>query len=188
MNKYYLECPYVISHLPEHQKIKKEVLQKIDFSEYDSPKDSESEVDITKTDWHISQNFDRDWLKPLINPMIENLKKMYESIGFNTFKINEIWFQQYMKNSVHGWHSHSSNFTNVYYLELPDDAPKTKILNPFDRKTIIELDVKEGDMVFFPSFVLHKAPENKSNLRKTIVSYNIDVMYSQENYGKGIYE
>jgi len=34
-------------------------------------------------------------------------------------------------------------------------------------------NVKEGDMILFPSSLLHEAPLNKSNVRRTIISYNI---------------
>ena len=33
--------------------------------------------------------------------------------------------------------------------------------------------VKEGDMILFPSSLLHEAPLNKSDKRRTIISYNI---------------
>ena len=33
--------------------------------------------------------------------------------------------------------------------------------------------VREGDMVIFPSTLAHEAPPNKSDTRRTIVSYNM---------------
>jgi uncharacterized RmlC-like cupin family protein len=100
--------------------------------------------------------------------------------------MQELWFQQYYKNSQHGWHTHSSNFTSVYYLELENDAPKTKIVNAFNQKEIIELNVVEGDIVIFPSFVIHQGPKNISNNRKTIISYNTNATYSDKIYGQGL--
>jgi uncharacterized protein YbbC (DUF1343 family) len=36
----------------------------------------------------------------------------------------------------------------------------------------IVLDVKEGDIVMFPSYTIHRAPVIKNDIRKTIVSFN----------------
>jgi hypothetical protein len=35
-------------------------------------------------------------------------------------------------------------------------------------------DIKEGDVLIFPSNLVHRAPKIKNNLRKTIISFNID--------------
>ncbi len=80
-----------------------------------------------------------------------------------------------MNSGTHGWHTHSDNYTGVYYLELPDETPKTQIVNPLNQTEIIDLDIKEGDIVLFPSFIIHRAPINKSNKRKTIISFDINI-------------
>jgi hypothetical protein len=59
-------------------------------------------------------------------------------------------------------------------VDLPEGAPKTQLLNPMNQKEIIELDVKEGDVLTFPSFILHRAPNVESNIVKTIISFNSD--------------
>ena len=33
--------------------------------------------------------------------------------------------------------------------------------------------IREGDMIIFPSTLAHEAPPNKSDTRRTIVSYNM---------------
>ena len=50
-----------------------------------------------------------------------------------------------------------SPFNNVWNGKLEDYTPP----------------VKEGDMVIFPSTLAHEAPPNKSDTRRTIVSYNM---------------
>ena len=184
--KHHLDCAYVVSKFKYHEEIKDNLLSLIDKADYKSPKEEISEVNITKTDWFDATNPNREWLKYLVNPLAEQLKEMYMELNFDGFAIKESWFQQYLQDSEHGWHTHSSNFTNVYYLELPEGTPKTQIVSPYDQKTIIEVDVKEGDLLIFPSFTLHKAPVNKSSERKTIVSYNIDATYSNDIYGKNL--
>ena len=186
MKKYRIDCAYIISKFELHNKIKSNLLDLIENSNFESPQNIPAEVNITKTDWLWSADMSRDWVQYLASPLMDQLLPMYKELGYDGFKINEIWYQQYLKNYQHGWHTHSSNFTNVYYLELPADSPKTKLVNGYNQSEVIELDVEEGDMVIFPSFIVHSAPINLSDKRKTIISYNVDATYSENIYGKGI--
>jgi len=186
MIKSHLDCAYLVAKFPYHDKIKSELLQLIDISESTSVVDIGCDTNITRADWHNAQDFKRTWTAFLIQYLTNPVLEMYKELGYDGYTLHELWYQQYYKNSKHGWHTHSANFTNVYYLELPDSVPKTKIVSPYDQKTIIEVDVKEGDILIFPSFVVHKAPVNLTNDRKTIVSYNINATYSNEIYGKGL--
>lgn len=186
MQKIHLDSFYVIDKFQQHEQIRDDLLDLISKSESLSAVQPEAEVNIHRCDWHISKNFSRPWFTNIQDNLFSKMLDLYKRIGYDGFTIHEIWFQQYIKNSQHGWHSHSCNFTNVYYLELPEDTPKTLLINPIDQKTIIEIDVKEGDIVFFPSFVIHKAPINNSNKRKTIISFNTNVTYSDEIYGKNL--
>ena len=184
--KHKLDSLYAIMPFKYHDEIKNALLEKISTADYRTLNVETAEVNITRADWHNSNNMQRVWVQHIARYLLEELAVLYKEIGFDSFKINEIWFQQYLSGSGHGWHSHSSNFTNVYYLELPNGSPLTQIASPYDRKQIIEIDVKEGDLLVFPSYALHRAPVNKSSQRKTIISYNIDAMVSDDTYGFGV--
>jgi len=43
---------------------------------------------------------------------------------------------------------------------------------PWDNK-VISVDVKEGDILIFPSMIIHRAPEVINDSRKTIISWNL---------------
>jgi hypothetical protein len=186
IKKYQLDCAYIISKFEHHLELKDILLEQINTSEYENPQHPVAEVNITKADWHISSNFNREWVKTIYPLLSEKMLEMYKELGYDGLTIHELWFQQYQKNSQHGWHTHSANFTNVYYLELPDSAPKTQIVNPYNQTDIIEIEVEEGDILVFPSFVIHRAPINTSTNRKTIISYNTNAVYSDTIYGKGL--
>ena len=64
--------------------------------------------------------------------------------------------------------------TGNAYLELPENSPKTELVNCFNQKEIITPDTREGNILIFPSFVIHRAPILKTECRKTIISFNID--------------
>jgi hypothetical protein len=185
MKKYKLECEYIVSEFKQHQELKSQLLDLVSNADYKRPIVDACETNITKSDWQYSRNIDREWFKYIKKPLSEHVGLMYNELSYSGYIINEIWFQQYLTDSGHGWHTHSGNFTNVYYLELPKNAPKTQLIEPHSGK-IFELDVKEGDIVAFPSFILHRAPINRSTERKTIISFNIDATYPDETYGKGI--
>ena len=99
-----------------------------------------------------------------------------KELGYNWFNVVDIWFQQYECESEHDWHLHGNNYTGVYFLDLPEDSPKTMFKDPMDSKIKKEFDVSEGDILIFPSFIIHKAPKNNSIKTKTIISWNIDLM------------
>lgn len=131
-------------------------------------------LSVPKVDWDVSKDFSRPWTQYLLQHLNPHVASVFKEMGFSKFKINEIWFQQYIDNASHGWHTHGSHFTNVYYLELEDDAPKTVLVNPFTREEFIP-DVKEGQTITFPSYVVHKSPDDFFDKRKTIISWNSDI-------------
>jgi hypothetical protein len=186
MLKQKLECAYIISKFKYHNELKQNLLDLLEKAESESAEDSEAELHISKTDWYLSSDFSRAWVEYVKAPLLEHTLEVYKELGYDGFSIHELWFQQYYTQSQHGWHTHSSNFTNVYYLELPKESPKTKIVSPFNQTEIIELDIVEGDHVVFPSFVIHKSPQNLSQNRKSIISYNANATYSNSIYGKGL--
>ena len=67
-----------------------------------------------------------------------------------------------------------NTYTGVYYVEFEKDFPKTELINQFDQNKKIIVDVKEGDIVIFPSFIIHRSPVMKIKKRKTIISFNLE--------------
>jgi hypothetical protein len=80
---------------------------------------------VSKTDFNLSENypkFYREMFYKMINPY---LLKTMDFLKAKTFIMHNLWFQQYKKNSKHGWHVHpGANYTNIYYLELPEKDKK----------------------------------------------------------------
>ena len=184
MKKLHLDSFYTITKFKDHEQVKSGLLDLLENSPYESPSLPSSEVNISRCDWHLSNNFQRPWVLFIKDQLLAQMLEIYKQVGYDGYTLQEIWFQQYLSNSGHGWHTHSSNFTNVYYLELPDDTPTTQLISPFDQKTIIDIDVSEGDILTFPSFVIHRGPVNQSIKQKSIISYNTNVTYSDQIYGK----
>jgi uncharacterized RmlC-like cupin family protein len=166
---------YIVKTTMEnHPTIKNKLLML--FSEADSEStqkhsDLNPFENVTKLDWSKSTDRNREWVKYFYPILQDKLNGISTKMGYSRFLIEAIWFQQYEKESYHGWHVHGSNFTAVYYVEMDKLSAPTELVDPsLNRK--IHLDVKEGDIIFFPSYVIHRGPANMSDKRKTIISFN----------------
>ena len=179
-----IDCPYLIGRFEKHEELKDLVLAAInEQKEFEHLQEEHDEVDITRCDWTTSRwDYDRKWFQLLQPHWFDHMTKASKELGYDYFRLKEIWFQQYATASQHGWHVHGSNWTNVYYLELPANSPRTEFINPYTQATIQSFDVKEGDILTFPSFVIHRAPKNLSTDRKTIISWNMDTELNPKVY------
>lgn len=150
-----------VDQFKNHSKIKDRLLHLISKAE------QESKHNVSCTDYYLAKNKPREYLKLLFNNMEEHLNLQCEYVNSKTCVIDNAWFHQYYNNSGFEWHTHPhSNFSCVYYLELPNDELATKFANYKCPK------IKEGDIIIFPSFMHHCSPVNKTNFRKTIISWN----------------
>lgn len=176
--------PIIVNKFAQHDNLKKDMLHAIETQEAVEDLVGPNN-NIYKCDWH-SARFDpnREWLKIFRPNLNQHLIDWKNNFGYDNFVIHEIWFQQYDTNSKHAWHVHGANFTNVYYLDLPEGSPKTEYINPVT-KQLHQFDVSEGDIITFPSWLIHRAPINLGKEMKTIISWNMDVtltdFYGEEN-------
>jgi hypothetical protein len=168
-----LESFYLNFSFESHECLKQELLKLILLnSETLKIKDGYYGDSVTNLDWSLASDFSRPWTKLLLPFLEQELKKVCQACGYITPYINELWFQQYHQADTHGWHVHGSNFTGVYYLDLPTGSPITQLVNPWNQETIINPNVKEGDILIFPSYVIHRAPKIMTDVKKTIISFN----------------
>ena len=177
-----IEVPIAINRMHNHEELKEQVLSLINTSPGERVHSNEhDDLDITRCDYKLNNvvqdmdNPDRKWLNFIKPHLLEVVKDTYGNLGYDSYRIHNIWYQQYDFGSTHGWHCHTDcQWTSVYYLDMPDGCPKTELITPIDQKTIKTLDVTEGDVITFPSFIVHRAPVNKGDKTKTIVSWNSD--------------
>ena len=161
-----------VTKIEEHEEYKERLLSLID----EMPESSYETV--TRTDWNVSQDIPREYLKLFYqeilygkNKYMEKQNKFYEvdelPLAPNTelLRISNGWYQQYTNNSQHIWHRHGEvNFTNVYFLELPNKEHRTEIKD-------VEYDAEEGYLITFPAMLLHRC-KKVSGGRKTVISFN----------------
>ena len=100
--------------------------------------------------------------------------------GERRIEFTDMWYQKYYKGVQHSYHNHGhSGWSSVIFVEFdPELHEATQFISPFNNiwngnLEIFQPPVKEGDMILFPSTIAHEAPPNRSDTRRTIVSYNL---------------
>lgn len=166
-------CFYIFD-VKDHKYFKNKVLETIGsyHRQYTSDINQEYISFISNTDWeHNSINWYENFLSC-------NDKKRYQEFIKKHFGKNVIigktWFNQYYPNSGsdHPFHKHENcNLSNVYLIEMGDKNMRTVLQSPRTGREIIP-NVKEGQILIFPSHILHKSPRNFTNKRKTIIAFN----------------
>lgn len=174
MNITPLNMCYVVKEFKPHLEFKEKLLETIEHEVIFGFKNETSNI---KTDWGSYITKKRKYYSLIEEQLQIHMNDVYKELGYNYGVIHNAWFQQYYQSGKHGWHTHlACQWTSVYYLELPDSAPRTEMKHPYTRETFT-VDVNEGDILTFPSLILHRAPEVFSDTRKTIISFNSDSSY-----------
>ena len=170
--------------LPDHVHI-----FSVEDHDYWKPKLLKS-IDQMKADNNIGLNdsgyyydFDLPKAPRTYETLIDNIllfpvAEICDTYGLRVRHKNKSWFQQYIQGSSFGWHQHDGHWAFIYYVELPEMIEATEFLN------YGKFDVKEGDILFFPTFLVHRSPIIKSNLRKTIISSNISFEVDRKLIGE----
>jgi hypothetical protein len=170
--------PILVNRVENHAEIKPIILDLIDKMPNIGVTSSATEYDkISKSDYDLPQDFPRDYWK-VIEPITQKLvcKSLFENFKYREVEIDNYWFQQYEKSNIHEWHVHPNcHWINVYFIELPDESVKTQIVD-FKRERFLKYDATEGDIITFPSMLYHRSPINTGDGRKTIVSFNLNVL------------
>lgn len=175
-----IDSYYYVNEIKEHSQNKQQLLNLINqmpnnLISMSTPSDHLKEDNLQDkyiSDWSVDANYPRPYLKYFYEFIKPYLSKMCLDLGFQRYKIINGWFQKYKSNHQHVWHVHpDSNYTNVFYVDLPDNEVATQLYDQIT-KEVIKPKVKEGDLLTFPANMLHRSPKNLTEKTKTIISFN----------------
>jgi cupin superfamily acireductone dioxygenase involved in methionine salvage len=170
MNEYSLSLKYFVYDIPNHKIHKKNILSLINKM----PKSSYLRRDckVYNTDWNLPKEIKREYADYFYKEIAKDYMNWFlEKYNLTNYEIHNIWYQQYLKNNFHSYHTHSGcNLTNIYFIEAPIKEMITDVIDLDNKK--INLKCKEGQIISFPAFLLHRSNVNNTNLRKTIMSFN----------------
>ena len=91
--------------------------------------------------------------------------------------VTRAWSVTYDKGHYHVPHNHSSQgYTGIIYLQINKDSPKTTYIRPWnnekDKTVLFAPDVKQGDIMIVPQFLMHYTEPNKTYFKKRIISFD----------------
>ncbi len=119
-------------------------------------------------------------ITPQIEKFCDDINIVIKGQKIKHGKVSAAWFEKLEKDMNHPVHNHGSiGFSSVCYVEFdPSIHLSTIFLSPFSSFLTGQLmhhqpEVKEGDIVFFPSFLLHYAPTNTTDKSRLIFSFNM---------------
>ena len=150
--------------------------QLLDLVDWDNEK---GKTEKHFTDYHLNLNY----VEPFTNIIIDELKNFSMSIQFN-IQIRRLWAQRYTGSHNMMPHTHGNEgFSAVLYAEFNPKVhnattfhcPFKNFVDGFDITHIPE--VEEGDILIFPSAIIHYAEPSNSDEHRTIFSWNMDVQY-----------
>ena len=124
----------------------------------------------------VETNFQqkKQYFDLIYNDIFFHIKQIFDKLELEKIVVSHVWFQQYLQNDFHSFHTHEKTSWNcVYYLEFGNGTPGTTFKNFFDN-SLFTPEVEEGDIIIFPSFIKHTSLPNKSTTRKTIIAFNVE--------------
>ena len=91
--------------------------------------------------------------------------------------LQRVWSVVYHKGHYHVPHNHSSTgYCGILYLDMKPNSPKTTYIQPWnnqeDRSVLYTPQIKEGDIMIVPQFLMHYSEPNKINFKKRILSFD----------------
>ena len=119
--------------------------------------------------------------EPIFLSMISPYLAQFLRISDYKFtKISRVWTQRYSKGDYHPPHDHEpEGFACVFYAQLdPQEHLPTQFMQPWiphtgNRDMDCPDNIVEGDLVIFPSNLMHMAPPHSSDKYRTIISFNL---------------
>ena len=140
------------------------------------PETNNAEKHIKYTDYFEFKTPEyQDEVVKLITPY---LTEFHEISDYKFRGIGSMWCQKYSARDYHTPHDHGSiGYSCVLYAKMNADHPSTLFFSPFNDETgthqCSSVPCSEGDMVIFPSNLMHMAPPHDSEEERVIISFNL---------------
>lgn len=107
-------------------------------------------------------------------------------------RMTEMWAVINKKNNLNVAHTHPNNFLSAaYYVKAPRNSgnikfissnsvkkeryPKLEEATEFNQSGV-EIEPNEGDLLIFPSYLLHEVMKNETDEDRIVISFNIDIL------------
>jgi len=151
-----------------------------------------------KGGWH-SKNFnlsDKDSIQLKFALKLQPyIIKTFENFGWKikdkNIRISEMWAIINKKDDFNVVHTHPNCYLSAAYyvkakkncgkfeVEHPNNAkryffPEIEKINEFNLE-VASIDIEEGDLLLFPSYLPHKVSQNNIDEDRIVISFNVDI-------------
>jgi len=123
--------------------------------------------------------------------IINTFKNFGWKIENKNIRISEMWAIINKKEDFNVLHTHPNCYlSSAYYVKAEKNCGKFEIENPNIAKRhlfpeiavrnelnleVASIEVNEGDLLLFPSYLPHKVGTNKSDEDRNVISFNVDI-------------
>jgi|TARA_R110000803_G_scaffold210731_1_gene283459 hypothetical protein len=111
----------------------------------------------------------------------EEFQLFGQSFQYQKLKIKDIWVVAYEQHDYQVPHQHGPlHWSGILYHDYVPEQPATVFIQPWHSfathgyTNLKSLETKEGDIVFFPSFLLHFCPTNPLKKIRKVVSWDLE--------------
>ena len=157
-------------HISDWQQHKNRILSLVPFNSEEYLKDPT----LSYGDYFDESRLYSSELLDVIKPHLTDLEKLYTIHDYGN-----PWCQGYLQSDWHSPHNHGSEgLSCIFYAHYDSKVHRpTEYISPFPSiygniATRI-LEVEEGDLVVFPSVLLHVAPPSGSDKSRIIFAFNM---------------
>ena len=117
-----------------------------------------------------------DWAEDELNEFAYKMIKPHKTDLDFKIDIRGMWFHQMQQNDYMEWDNHFySQWAAVYYIELPEPDMATEFIHPDTEEEFQPQNIQPGDMVIFPTFLLHRSPYITDTRRKSVIAWGMDI-------------
>lgn len=155
--------------------------RKADKSRFKVATGSETSLDV-ETDYHHNHDSGETYDEDIMDIFKEELEALADTFECSV-EVCTSWFEKASTSKFHQVHNHGSQgFSAVCFIQFdPKHHTPTIFLNPnladVETCNIIPPGIREGSIIFFPSYVLHYTAPNQSDVDRIILSFNINAEY-----------
>jgi hypothetical protein len=143
---------------------------------FEDPKYTTADPNIFYTDFFSGHKKEyQDSFLSIVKPYLD---EFHEICSYKFTAINEFWCQKYKAGDTHIPHTHGAlGYACVFYAKLSEEHEGTFFYSPFINESGVNESggvlVKEGDLLIFPSNLLHMARPHASNEDRIIIAFNL---------------
>ena len=121
----------------------------------------------------------RNYNKDFLSIFKDELEAFGQELKLEFFKIEDIWTVEYHTGQYHSIHTHGNgNLSAILYFdqdEIEHSSTHFVVGTDYINNTteIVSPPIKEGEIIIFPSHILHFTTPNNSKKTRRIISFDI---------------